>query len=69
MAGLHLLGRGGGVALGLDGGRLLRGHHEVVAELRLDGVGDLSDGQRERDLVELLDHLPVGELAEVAALR
>ena len=41
----------------------------MVAELRLHGVGHLADGLREGDFVELLDHLAVGELAEVAALR
>ena len=37
--------------------------NDMVAELGLDGRGDLVDPKGERGLLELLDHLPTAEEA------
>ena len=67
VAGLDLLGFGGFVILGLDRRDFLSDEDEVIAELGLHWLRDLSDGQRERDLVEFWDHRAVSEGAEVTA--
>ena len=68
MGSLHLFGGSGLVAFGLHLRNLLRHHDQVPAELRLDRIGDLARLQREGNLLKLGHHLPLGELAKIAAL-